>query len=198
MTKQEQLNNLFFTTRYLTAKEVRAIGIPTQALTNLCRCNKIERVACGVYTLTGNTSSETDDLELLTKIVPSGVICLTSALRFHNLTDENPHEISMAVLHGSYRPKFAYPPVCYFTYSEKAFSHGVKTYTINGVELKVYSIEKTIADCFKYRNKIGLDIAIAALREVVRQNHIDYNALWEAAKICRVSKIIRPYMEALQ
>lgn len=198
MTKQEQLKNLFCETRYLTAKEIRAAGIPSQTITNLCRCGKIERVAYGVYALAGNAASETDDLELLAKLVPAGVICLVSALRFHKLTDENPHEVSMAVLHGSYTPKFAYPPVCYFTFSGKAFSSGIKIHTTNGVDLKVYSIEKTIADCFKYRNKIGLDVAIAALREAVSQNRIDYNALWDAAKICRVSKIIRPYMEAVQ
>ena len=185
MTKQEQLKNLFCETRYLTAKEIRAAGIPSQTITNLCRCGKIERVAYGVYALAGNAASETDDLELLAKLVPAGVICLVSALRFHKLTDENPHE-------------FTYPPVCYFTFSGKAFSSGIKIHTTNGVDLKVYSIEKTIADCFKYRNKIGLDVAIAALREAVSQNRIDYNALWDAAKICRVSKIIRPYMEAVQ
>lgn len=198
MTWQEQLEILFSKKRYLTAKEIRAAGIPSQTITNQYRRGKIDRIACGVYALAGNAALETDDFELLSLLVPAGVICLVSALRFYQLTDENPHEVSMAVLHGGYMPEFEYPPVRYFTFSGKAFSSGIKLHVINGVEVKVYSIEKTIADCFKYRNKIGLDIAIAALRDATSQNRIDFNALWDAAKICRVSKIIRPYLEAVQ
>ena len=148
--------------------------------------------------MTQSSATEHSDLKAICHLVPQGVICLISALRFHGLTDENPHEISVALKHGLRTPVFAYPPVSYFSFSGEAFTHGVETHRIDGFNVKVYSIEKTIADCFKYRNKIGLDIALAALRESVKNNKIDFNTLWDTAKVCRVSKIIRPYMEAVQ
>ncbi len=193
MTKIEKLNELFSQNHFLSVSAIRATGIPSQFVTNMLRRGKIIRVARGVY-----SPSETDDLELLAQRIPAGVICLVSALRFHNLTDENPHEISIAVPHGYHTPDLSYPPVRYFSFSGKAFSEAIIPRMLNGTTVKVYSVEKTIADCFKYRNKIGLDIAITALREAANQNRIDYNALWSAAKICRVSNIIRPYMEAYQ
>ena len=198
MTKLEQLTELFTSKRFLSASEIRAAGIPSMFITVLLRSGKIVRVARGVYSLAERTAAETDDLELLSRIVPSGVICLVSALRFHKLTDENPREISIAVPRGYHTPGISYPPVRYFTFSGKAFSSGIETSEFAGTRVKVYSIEKTIADCFKYRNKIGQDIAVAALREAVSQNRIDYNYLWNFVKICRVSNIIRPYMEAVQ
>jgi len=198
MTKQEKLNDLFSQNHFLSVSTIRAAGIPSQFVTNMLRHGKITRVTRGIYSLAGSTATETDDLELLAQRIPVGVICLVSALRFHKLTDENPHEISMAVPHGYHTPELSYPPVQYFSFSGKAFSEAAIPHVLNGTTVKVYSVEKTIADCFKYRNKIGLDIAITALREAANQNRIDYNALWSAAKICRVSKIIRPYMEAYQ
>lgn len=198
MTKQKQLTELFSSKRFLSASEIRAAGIPSMFITVLLRSGKIVRAARGVYSLAERTAAETDDLELLSRIVPTGVICLVSALRFHKLTDENPREISIAVPRGYHTPKVSYPPAGFFTFSGEAFSSGIETCEFAGTTVKVYSVEKTIADCFKYRNKIGLDIAVAALREAAGQNRIDYDPLWRFAKICRVSKIIRPYMEAVQ
>lgn len=198
MTKQEQLTELFSSKHFLSAAEIRAAGIPSMFITLLLRSGKIVRAARGVYSLAERTASETDDLELVSRIVPSGVLCLVSALRFHKLTDENPREISLAMPRGYHTPGISYPPVRYFVFSGRAFSSGIGTCEFAGTTVKVYSIEKTIADCFKYRNKIGLDIAVAALREAAEQNRIDYDSLWEFVKICRVSKIIRPYMEAVQ
>lgn len=198
MTNQELLTKLFSENHFLSVSTIRAAGIPSQFVTNMLRNGKIIRAARGVYSLADSSASETDDLELLAHLIPSGVVCLVSALRFYKLTDENPNKISIAVPHGYHTPKIQYPPVQYFTFSGNAFSENVTVYAFNGTTVKIYTIEKTIADCFKYRNKIGLDVAIAALREAAKKNLINYNSLWTAAKICRISKIIRPYLEAIQ
>ena len=198
MTKQEQLTELFSAKRFLSASEIRAAGIPSAFITGMLRSGKIVRAARGVYSSAESAVSETDDLELLAHIVPSGVVCLVSALRFLDLTDETPHEISLAVPHGYHTPNIAYPPVRFFTFSGAAFTAEIRTCTFAGTAVKVYSLEKTLADCFKYRNKIGLDVAVAALREAAGRNRIDYDSLWNCVKICRVSRIIRPYLEAVQ
>ncbi len=198
MSKQAQLLELFYARRLLPASAIRAAGIPSQFVTDMIRAGKIERQARGVYSLVGTSASETEDFELLAHLVPSGVVCLVSALRLHKLTDENPHEISIAIQQGYHAPSITYPPVQFFTFSGIAYSSKIKNMQCNGTNVRVYSLEKTLADCFKFRNKIGLDVAVAALREAANQNRIDYNALWNAAKICRVSKIIRPYMEMVQ
>ncbi|MCQ2380300.1 MAG: hypothetical protein MJ025_05200 [Victivallaceae bacterium] len=198
MTKQEKLDELFSRNHFLPVSAVRAAGIQSQFITNMLRTGKIVRVARGIYSRSGSTASETDDLELLARRIPAGVICLVSALRFHKLTDENPHKVSIALPHGYHTPELSYPSVRYFSFSGEAFSKAIEPHMLNGTTVKVYSVEKTIVDCFKYRNKVGLDIAVAALREAANQNRIDYNSLWESAKICRVSNIIRPYVEACQ
>ena len=198
MTKQEQLKKMFARNRIVRASTIRDAGISAQFITNMLRNGEITRLGRGVYSLAEAAATEMSDIEALSHVVPRGVICLVSALRFHGLTDENPHEISVAVKHGSHPPKIEYPPVQFFVFSGLAYSSGVESHSVNGTELRVYSIEKTIADCFKYRNKIGLDIAVSALQDAVKKGKVNYNSLWESAKICRVSKIIRPYMEAVR
>lgn len=198
MTKKEQLQKLFTSKHILRHSTIREAGIPSQLLTDMVRHGEIIRLERGIYALKGIEATEMSDLEILSHIVPSGVICLVSALRLHGLTNENPHQISVALKHGSHAPSVVYPPMQFSFFSGDAFSFGVESHPANNATIKVYSVEKTIADCFKYRNKIGLDVAIAALREAVRKNMVNYNELWKAAKICRIAKIIRPYMESMQ
>ncbi len=198
MTKYEQLLKFFTGKRILSAEEIRCAGFPTSLLTQMVERKEIQRLGRGLYAAADFTASETFDYEIIARQISNGVLCLVSALRFHNLTDENPHEISVALPHGARYPHIDYPPVKYYTRSGGAFSFGIETRHHNGTDIKVYSINKTIADCFKYRNKIGLDVAVAALREAARKNVLDYNELWVAAKICRVAKTIRPYLEVVQ
>lgn len=198
MTKQEQLKKMFARNRIVRASTIRDAGISAQFITNMLRNGEIARLGRGVYSLAEAAATEMSDVEALSHVVPQGVICLVSALRFHGLTDENPHAISVAIRHGSHPPRIEYPPVQFFVFSGQAYSSGVESHSVNGTELRVYSIEKTIADCFKYRNKIGLDLAVSALQDAVKKGKLNYNSLWESAKICRVSKIIRPYMEAVR
>jgi len=184
-------------TGLVTCREMRSLGIPTQLATDLVRRGHAVRLARGVYAAAGTAFTEHSDLEVAAALVPNGVICLVSALRFHNLTDENPHEVCMAIRHGYHPPKVDYPPMRYIVRSEPLFSRNVENVTLNSASIRVYSVEQTLTDCFKYRNKIGLDIGIAALRDAAKQGRVDYNKLWAAATACRVSKIIRPYVDAI-
>lgn len=198
MNKYNQLAQMLASGGVVTASAIRKAGIPAQYVTNMVRRKRIVRIARGVYAHTDATFSETADLETVFALIPNGVLSLVSALRFHGLTDENPHELTIAIQHGTHPPRMDTPPVHFIVRSEPVFSSGVQSSVIHNTTVRVYSIEKTIADCFKYRNKIGQDIAIAALREAAKKNLLDYNKLWQAAKICRVTKIIRPYVEAVQ
>jgi predicted transcriptional regulator of viral defense system len=133
----------------------------------------------------------------LAKRVPQGVLCLSSALRYHELTTENPSEIWLAIERGAWTPKIDFPPVRIAHFSEPAFDFGIEIHPFNGVQLRVYSPAKTVADCFKFRSKIGTETAIQALRATYREKRATMDELWKAAKVCRVGNIIRPYMESL-
>jgi len=193
-----QLRKLFADHVLVSAKDVRDQGIPTKFLTTLLRSGEIQRVSRGLYSLANSSFSERTDYEIAATLIPHGVICLLSALRFHDLTDENPHEISMMIEQGVWHPVISYPPIRFFSASPNIFEFGIEEHSCDEKKIKVYSVARTIADCFKYRNRIGLDIAIAALRTASSRNSLDYNELWKAAKICRVANVMQPYMEAMQ
>ncbi|MEO7207231.1 MAG: transcriptional regulator [Steroidobacteraceae bacterium] len=140
--------------------------------------------------------SENLGLALVSAAVPRSTICLVSALRFHDIGAQAPHQVWIAVEQGAARPRLDYPPIRVTIVSGAAFSFGVERHQIDGVSVRVYSPAKTVADCFKFRNKIGLDVAIEALREALRAKRFTRDELWVAAKICRVTKVMRPYIEA--
>jgi len=145
-------------------------------------------------------SSSISDKEVyveLAKRVPQGVLCLSSALRCHELTTENPSEIWLAIERGAWTPKIDFSPVRIAHFSRAAFDFGIEIHPLDGVQLRVYSPAKTVADCFKFRSKIGTETAIQALRATYREKKATRDELWKAAKVCRVSNIIRPYMESL-
>jgi predicted transcriptional regulator of viral defense system len=129
--------------------------------------------------------------------VPHGVVCLLSALRFHDLTTQSPFEIWMAIDGKARSPKEDIIPLRIVRFSGKALTAGVETHSIEGVKVKVYNPAKTVADCFKYRNKIGLDVAIEALRDCWRKKRATTDQLWHYAKVCRVARVMRPYLESL-
>jgi len=124
-------------------------------------------------------------------------VCLLSALRFHKLTTQSPHEVWLAINVSARKPKTDWPPLRIVRFSGPALTFGVETHRIENVEVRVTSREKTVADCFKYRNKIGLDVAIEALRDYLRSRRRSVDALMEAAAASRVKNVIRPYLEAL-
>jgi predicted transcriptional regulator of viral defense system len=131
------------------------------------------------------------------KRVPGAVICLLSALAFHEITTQNPPAIWIALPKGARRPTFTSPSLRIVRLSGPSLTEGTENHQVEGVTIRIYSAAKTVADCFKFRNKIGLDVAIEALKDCLRQKKADVNEIYRYAKICRVSNVIRPYMEAL-
>ena len=136
------------------------------------------------------------DLVTVAKRVPNGVICLISALAFHDLTTQIPHEVHLALPRGAEEPRLDFPPIRAFRFTGKSFTEGIETHRLDGVPVRIYSPEKTLADCFKFRNKIGLDTVIEALRFYREQRSVKVDELLRFAAICRVTKVMRPYLEA--
>lgn len=151
----------------------------------------------GLYVLPGCDTTEHHSLAEACKRVPKGVVCLLSALRFHELTTQAPFEVWLAIGEKAWRPRLEYPPLRIAHFSQASLNAGVVEHQIEGVTVHVYSLPKTVADCFKYRNKIGLDAAIEALRECRRARCCTMDDLWHNADICRVRNVMRPYLESL-
>ena len=195
MTKTEKLKNML-QKGIVTASEINHENIPSSIITILVKRGEAIRLARGVYASPDTNYSEMSDYEMLASQTPDAVFCLVSALRLHGLTDENPHGLCMAIKHGNHPPRHEHIHVT-FIYRKSLYPDSVEIRQSNGVLLRIYTVEQTIADCFQYRNKIGLDVAIAALKDAVNKQKINWNKLWEAARRCRVTKIMRPYMEAM-
>lgn len=194
---RKQMKAWIESNRPFSAAEIRAAGIPSQVLVELQRQGIVERISRGVYLSATAESTENLSLQIASLKVPNAVICLLSALRFHNFTTQLPHEIYLAIRSHSWIPHIDSPEVRIFALTEAPFQYGIEEHDVDGVKLKVYSAAKTVADCFKFRNKIGLDVALEALREGHRQKLFSVSELMNAAKICRVTKIITPYLESM-
>ncbi|MFC1736757.1 type IV toxin-antitoxin system AbiEi family antitoxin domain-containing protein [Candidatus Hydrogenedentota bacterium] len=179
------------------ASDFRAAGIHSEYLRRLCATGRIERASRGLYTLPDAEVTMHHGLALTAKAVPKSVVCLLSALRFHEIGTESPYEVWIAVNRRAARPRMKYPRLRVMRFSGDAFTEGIDVHTVEGVRVSIYNPAKTVADCFKYRNKIGLDVALEALRHVMRRRTCTVDDLWRYAKVCRVTGIIRPYMEAL-
>lgn len=181
----------------LRVKDLREQGINPEYLRRLCNRGEFTRIARGLYMSADADISANIGLAQAAKWIPHGVVCLVSALQFHNVGTQSPHEIWIAIDRDIRRPRIDYPPLRIMRFSGQAFTEGVEQHKIEGVVVKVFSIAKTVADCFKYRNKIGLDVAIEALRDCRQNKKCTNDELWQYANICRVAKIIKPYMEAI-
>lgn len=172
-------------------------GISTKYLSLLTTEGVLQRIARGVYVPAGTEVSEHHSLVEASMRVPKGVICLLSALRFHELTTQSPFEVWMAIEEKAWQPNADYPPIRFVRFSGSAWEYGVDEHRIEKASIRVYSPAKTVADCFKYRNKIGLDVAIEALRDTWRQRRVTMDELWRAAAVCRVQRVMKPYIESL-
>ena len=181
----------------VATREVERLGLPRTYLYRLCEKGLLTKAGHGLYSLPEPAATEYFDLIEVAKRVPKSVICLISALSYHRLTTQIPHGIWIAVQRGSWRPSIAYPPLNVTHVSGPAFAFGIETHLLSGVPVRIYSPAKTVADCFKFRNKVGLDASIEALRESLRGRKATVDNLMCAAKICRVSQVMRPYIEAL-
>jgi predicted transcriptional regulator of viral defense system len=158
---------------------------------------QLVRVARGLYAMPGFQSSENGALVAVAKRAPDVVFCLLTALRIHDLTTQAPFEVWIAIGNKSHPPRLAYPLLRTVHFSEAALTSGIETRRVDGVKIQVTSVAKTVADCFKFRNKIGLDVALEALREARRAKKASADDLWRYAKINRVTNVMRPYLEAV-
>ena len=181
----------------LRPRDLQRKGLPTDYLWRLHQQDKLEKVGRGMYAIPGAALTEHQTITQAARRVPHGVVCLLSALRFHDLTTQAPFEVWMAIDVKARSPKEEIIPLRIVRFSGQALTAGVETPTIEGVKVKVYNPAKTVADCFKYRNKIGLDVAIEALRDCWRKKRATTDQLWHYAKVCRVARVIRPYLESL-
>ena len=193
----EQIVSLAREGGMIRPRDLDAYGIPREYLRRLCDKGVLERQSRGIYTLRDAELTQHHSLMHACKRVPKGVVCLLSALRFHNLTTQAPFEIWMAIDRKARLPKTEGVPLRLVRFSGEALTEGIERHQIEGVDVSVYCPAKTVADCFKYRNKIGLDVALEALRECRRERRCTMDDLWRFAKICRVANVMRPYMEAL-
>jgi predicted transcriptional regulator of viral defense system len=181
----------------LRARELDAEGIPREYLRRLKAEGVLDQPGRGLYVLASHSPTENYSLAEIAKRVPSAIVCLLSALRFHELTTQAPFEIWIAIGEKARVPKIDTSPIRVMRFSKRALEYGVETHKADGVVIKVFSPAKTVADCFKYRNKVGLDVAIEALRDVRRTRKATVDQIWEAAKVCRVTNVMRPYLEAI-
>ena len=177
--------------------ELERVGLSRSQIQRLVRAEVLEHVSRGLYRLAGAPRVETDDLARVARQVPGGVLCLLSALRFHGLTTQNPFEVWVAIERKAWRPRMEHPPLRLIYLSGAAFAQGVEEHDLGGVTLRVFSAAKTVADCFKFRNKLGIDVALEALREYRCVHPKRLDELSRYAHLVRVASVMRPYLEAL-
>lgn len=181
----------------LRARDLAEYQLPTVVLSRLVSAGKLERVTRGVYSLPGRRLSGHRSLAEVALRVPRGVICLLSALRVHGIGTQAPFEVWLAIPHGTPVPRIDQPAIHAIRMSGTALTEGIDRIQVDGVEVSVFNAAKTVADCFKYRNKIGLDVALEALRDGWTQRKLTMDALWHYATIDRVANVMRPYLESV-
>ena len=196
--KAEKVISALKTRGILKASEILELGISSEYLRRLCLQNRVTKIARGYYVLPDYEFTGMQSIVEVCKQIPKGVICLLSALRVHDFTTQNPFEVWLAIERRAWKStQTTSTQVRFIRFSGRAFEAGIETKVINNTQVKVYCPAKAVADCFKYRNKIGLDVALEALREGFRNKLFTMDELWEYADICRVREVIRPYLEGM-
>lgn len=179
------------------SRELEAAGVPRAQLTRLVAAGEIQRLARGVYALPDFQGTEHSALLAVAKRAPHAVFCLLTALRLHELTTQAPFEVWIAIGNKEHPPRLDYPPLRIVRFAPAALAAGVEMRRVEGTTVRVTGVAKTVADCFKFRNKIGLDVALEALREARRAKKANADELWRYARINRVANVMRPYLEAV-
>lgn len=197
-TTSTRLLMLAKTRSLLRARDVAALGIHTGALTRMARTGELEKVGPGRYRLAAKPrTSEHHDLVMATSAVPGSVVCLASALRFHGIGTQLPHQVWIAVPRGTRVPRLKVPPLRVVNVSLPLFDLGVETHRIESHIVRVYSVARTVADCFRFRNAVGLDVALEALTEAWRSKRLNLDKLNRIAKRLRVQRVMQPYLETV-
>ncbi len=200
MTNQaiDHATQLFFAHEgILKTSQALALGIAPRTLYAMRDSGLLRQLSRGTFQLADQEPLSNPDLVSVAKRIPRAVICLISALHFYGLTSQIPHKIYVALPQSAEKPRFDFPPLDIIWLSEKIYSEGITEQSIDGISIKVYSIEKTIADCFKFRNKIGIDVALEALKEYLKMPHRNIERLMYSARIDRVETLLSRYLEAL-
>ena len=182
---------------FVRPRDVEGIGVAREYLLRLHRAGQLERVGRGLYRLPNSPVTEHHNFAQVARRVSQGVICLLSALAFHDVGTQNPFEVWIAIPRGMRHPKLDAPPLRVTTLSGAAYAEGIEEHMIEGVTVRIYGIAKTVVDCFRFRNKIGLDVAMEALRESLRSKKTTINEINRFAKLARLGRVMRPYLEAL-
>ncbi len=198
--KQERIKQVLEIARslgVLRPRDLDTYRLPRVYLSRLHNRNLLRRVGRGLYVIADLEATEHQTLAEACKRVPHGVICLLSALQYHGMTTQSPFEVWMAIERKARLPLVTRPAMRFVRFSGRALTEGVEEKQMEGVVFKVYNPAKTVIDCFKYRNKIGLDISLEALRDCFRMRKCTMDELSYYAQICRVAKVIRPYLEAI-
>jgi len=195
--KEIQILKLARSSGVVSSKEVSALGIHHEYLRQMCSRGELVRVGRGLYSLPDADITIHHGLAQAGKTVPRGVVCLLSALRFHEIGTQEPHEVWIAIDRRAARPRAAHLRMRIVRFSGQALIEGIDEHIVEGVRVQIYNPAKTVADCFKYRNKIGLDVALEALREAINLRKCTIDELWSYAMVCRVAEVMRPYMEAI-
>ncbi len=181
----------------MATKEAVESGVQYRTLYGMRDQGILERISRGRYRLAELAPLSDPDLSVVGLRIPKAVICLLSALSFHGLTTQVPHAVNIALPRGSAQPRLEHPPIRVFKFSGQALSEGIEVHDIDGISIRIYSSAKTIADCFKFRNQVGLDVALEALKMYRQTTGFDLNEVTHFARICRVEKVMRPYLEAI-
>lgn len=197
-THTQRVHDLMARKGLLRPKDLDAMGVPRVTLTRMTAAGLLEKVGRGLYRLPDHSPTENESLLTVARRVPQAVFCLLTALQFHELTTQLPRQVWIAMPRGSHAPRLDYPPIRMVQFTGEAYSAGIEVVERDGVALRVYSVAKTVADCFKHRNKIGLDVALEALKEARAQRKATADDLWHCAKVCRVAQVMRPYLEAIE
>jgi predicted transcriptional regulator of viral defense system len=197
-TKTEKLVELVRRQHVIRPRDLARAHIPRNYLTRLVERGQLQKLDRGIYTVPTLPASEHISLLEVSHKLPKGVICLLSALSFHEIGTQVPSEVWIAIDVKAWTPRISSPAVRIVRFSGTALHFGVKERQVQGGKIRVFSPAKTVADCFKYRHKIGIDVALEALRETYRQKKATMSELFEAAKVCRVANVMKPYLESLR
>jgi predicted transcriptional regulator of viral defense system len=181
----------------LRTRDVDSAGASRAHLASLTDEGKLLKLGRGLYALPDRAASDYDNFAEVAARSKNGVLCLLSALRFHDLTTQQPSDVWLAIPHEAHAPRFDYPPLRVIRMSGPAMTDGVETVDVAGTQVRVFGVAKTVVDCFKFRNKIGLDVALEALREAWNGKRATMDELWRYAEICRVANVMRPHLEAV-
>jgi predicted transcriptional regulator of viral defense system len=181
----------------LRPSDAVALGYSRMYLAQLAKQGRVRKISRGLYATPQRKESEFSSFSEIASKHPKALVCLLSALAFHGLTTQAPHEVWIAIGNKDRIPKMSYPPLRIVRFGGETHSDGVASHTMDGVEVKVTNIAKTIVDCFKFRNKIGLDVALEALKEAVQSKRVTMDELWHYSRLCRVHNVMRPYLEGL-